>query len=84
MEVLIFLGGFLVGAVCVFIPFRIIENSNREKSVYQDAMLEKMQEQMKLYFENTANKIFSDNSNKLSDQNKEKLEEVVILRLVLY
>ena len=75
MEVLIFLGGFLVGAVCVFIPFRIIENSNREKSVYQDAMLEKMQEQMKLYFENTANKIFSDNSNKLSDQNKEKLEE---------
>lgn len=75
MEVLIFLGGFLVGAVCVFIPFRIIENNNREKSVYQDAILEKMQEQMKLYFENTANKIFSDNSNKLSDQNKEKLEE---------
>ena len=68
MEILIFLGGFLIGALCVFIPFKIITKNNKTT---QDLMLE----QMKLYFENTANKVFEDNSNKLSNINREKLDE---------
>lgn len=75
MEVLIFLGGFLVGAICIFIPFTIINKQTKDNNILQKAAYENLQEQMKLYFENTANKIFSDSSNKLSDQNKEKLEE---------
>ena len=75
MEILIFLGGFLVGALCIFIPMNIINKNNTYALLSQDTILEKMQEQMKLYFENTANKIFDDNSTKLSEQNKEKLEE---------
>lgn len=34
-----------------------------------------MLEQMKLYFENTANKIFKESSSELSVQNREKLDE---------
>ena len=68
MEILIFLGGFLIGALCVFIPFKIITKNNKTT---QDLMLE----QMKLYFENTANKVFEDNSSKLSNINREKLDE---------
>ena len=68
MQILIFLGGFLFGALCVFISFKVI-NKNSETS--QNVMLE----QMKLYFENTANKIFKENSSELSNQNREKLDE---------
>ena len=75
MEILIFLGGFLVGALCVFIPFKIINKSTVDNQASQNEIIEKMQEQMKLHFENTANKIFKENSNELSEQNKEKLEE---------
>lgn len=75
MDILIFLVGFLVGALCVFVPFKVINNNDKEKYLSQDLLIEKMQEQMKLHFENTANKIFSENSGKLSEQNKEKLEE---------
>lgn len=75
MEILIFLGGFLVGALCIFIPMNIINRNNKNNALSQDAVFEKMQEQMKLYFENTANKIFKEGSNELSEQNKEKLEE---------
>lgn len=68
MEILIFLGGFLVGALCVYIPFTLINKNNKSN---QDIMLE----QMKMYFENTANKIFKESSSELSEHNKEKLEE---------
>lgn len=68
MEILIFLGGFLVGALCVFIPFKVISKNDKTS---RDLMLE----QMKLYFENTANKIFKENSTELSSQNREKLDE---------
>lgn len=68
MDLIVFLVGFLVGALCVFIPFKVINKNNK---VTQDIMLE----QMKLYFENTANKIFKDSSAELSEQNKEKLED---------
>lgn len=75
MEILIFLGGFLIGAICVFIPFKVISKNNKDASISQDAMFEKMQEQIKMHFENTANKIFKESSSELSEQNKEKLEE---------
>lgn len=68
MEILVFLVGFLVGALCVFIPFRVINKNNKSN---QDIMLE----QMKMYFENTANRIFKESSSELSENNKEKLEE---------
>lgn len=68
MDFLIFLVGFFIGALCVFIPFKVINKNNR---LSQDMMLE----QMKLYFENTANKIFKESSSELSEHNKEKLEE---------
>lgn len=72
MEILLFLGGFLAGALCVFIPVKII---SKTKENVQNTVFESMQEQMKLYFENTANKILNDGSNKLTEQNKEKLDE---------
>ena len=75
MEILIFLGGFLVGAICIFVPMHLINKNNQNAVLSQDAVFEKMQEQMKLYFENTANKIFKESSSELSEQNKEKLEE---------
>lgn len=68
MEILVFLAGLVIGAVCVLIPVLII-NKNAKSS--KDMMLE----QMKLYFENTANKIFKESTGELTAQNKEKLEE---------
>lgn len=71
MEILIFLGGFLFGALVVGVPFLIINKNNASKS--QDS--EKLLEQMKLHFENTANKIFKESSQEMTETNKEKLEE---------
>lgn len=68
MEILVFLVGFLFGALCVFIPFKVINKNNKTS---QDMLLE----QMKLYFENTANRIFKESSSELSNQNREKLDE---------
>jgi DNA recombination protein RmuC len=68
MEIIVFLVGFLIGALCVYIPFKVI---NKNSKLSQDIMLE----QMKLYFENTANKIFKESSSELTEHNKEKLEE---------
>lgn len=72
MEILIFLGGFTIGALCILIPALIIA---RSKKTAEAAAFNSMQEQMKLYFENTANKILNDGSDKLTEQNREKLEE---------
>lgn len=68
MEILIFLVGFIIGALCVFIPFYIINKNNR-------SLQEQTFEQMKLYFENTANKVFKESSQELTTQNREKLDE---------
>ena len=68
MEFLIFLVGFLIGALCVFIPFKVMSKNDK---VSRDLMLE----QMKLDFENTANRIFKEHSSELSVQNREKLDE---------
>lgn len=68
MNIVVFFIGFFVGALFVFIPFKVIRNN--EKQTHQNTL-----EQMKLYFENTANKIFQENSNKFSSQTNEKLED---------
>ena len=68
MEFLIFLVGFLIGALCVFISFKVMSKNDK---VSRDLMLE----QMKLDFENTANRIFKEHSSELSVQNREKLDE---------
>lgn len=68
MEILLFLVGFFIGALCVFVSFKIISKNDKSSR-------ELMLEQMKLYFENTANKIFKENSAELSIQNREKLDE---------
>lgn len=68
MEILVFLVGFLAGALCVYIPFMLINKNNKSNQ-------ELMFEQMKMYFENTANKIFKESSSELTEHNKEKLEE---------
>ena len=72
MEILIFLGGFFIGALCVLIPAIIISKS---KNNAQDSIWEAMQEQMKLYFENTANKVLKDGSEVLTELNEKNLEE---------
>lgn len=68
MEIIIFIAGFIFGGIAVFIP-QFLMRKNEDKN------REMMLEQMKLYFENTANKVIQDGSTSLNEQNKEKLEE---------
>lgn len=68
MEIAIFILGFIIGGIAVYIPQ--VMNKKREQSD-KDAMFE----QMKLYFENTANKVIKDSSAELTEQNREKLDE---------
>ena len=68
MEIIIFIAGFIFGGIAVFIP-QFLMRKNEEKN------REMMLEQMKLYFENTANQVLKENSALFSEQNREKLEE---------
>lgn len=68
MEFLIFLIGFIAGALAVYVPL-FLGRKNEQNT--KDIMLE----QMKLYFENTANKVIKDSSTELTEQNREKLDE---------
>ena len=68
MDILIFISGFALGGIAVYIPFFIAGRNEKRNT---DAMFE----QMKLQFENTANKVMSESSSSLSEQNSEKLEE---------
>lgn len=68
MEILLFAGGFLTGAIIVAVIFTIILNKNKDSN---DVLLK----QMELNFENMANKIFEQSSEKFSNTNKEKLED---------
>ena len=68
MEIIIFAAGFILGGIAVFLPFYM---SRKSESAAKDAILE----QMKLYFENTANRVIKDSSAQLSERNSEKLEE---------
>ena len=66
MDILIFLGGFTLGAIAVFIPFFIASRKDNTSVIA---------EQMKLEFENLANKIFKESSNEITERNREKLDE---------
>ena len=68
MEFLIFIAGFVLGGIAVWVPFYL---SRRNTAAVNNALFE----QMKLYFENTANKVIKDSSAELSGQNTQKLEE---------
>ncbi len=68
MEILLFAGGFLTGAILVSIIFTVLINKNKTTN-------ETLLKQMELNFENMANKIFEQNSEKLTSTNKEKLED---------
>ena len=68
MEIIIFAAGFILGGIAVFLPFYM---SRKSESAAKEAILE----QMKLYFENTANRVIKDSSAQLSERNSEKLEE---------
>jgi len=68
MEFLIFLIGFIAGALAVYVLL-VLSKKNEQKT--KDIMLE----QMKLYFENTANKVIKDSSTELTEKNREKLDE---------
>ena len=71
MEILIFLVGFFIGALCVYLLFMLVNKNNKQaEKMHSEAL-----EQMKLYFENTANKVFKESTTELSETNKEKLEE---------
>lgn len=64
MDIIIFIIGFIFGAVAIYIPFYI---AGKKGTVVEN--------QMKLEFENLANKILKESSQDITEQNKEKLEE---------
>lgn len=68
MEVIMFVIGFICGAVLVFVIFNTIQKGAKTST-------EDMQTQMQLQFENLANRLFKESSEEFSTQNKEKLEE---------
>lgn len=68
MDIGIFIAGFVLGGVAVSIPQWIGRKTEKTRN-------DMMMEQMRLYFENTANRVFQENSSSLNEQSKEKLEE---------
>ena len=68
MDIVLFLAGFLTGAILVAVIFTMVNNKGKNST---DALMK----QMELYFENTANKIFEESSAKFSNTNKEKLDD---------
>ena len=68
MDIIIFIAGFVIGGIAVYIPL-ILSRRNEKKN--SEAMLE----QMRMYFENTANQVVRDSSASLNEQSREKLEE---------
>lgn len=68
MDIILFLAGFLTGAILVTVIFAAVNNKGKNST---DALIK----QMELYFENTANKIFEESSAKFSNTNKEKLDD---------
>ena len=68
MDIILFLAGFLTGAILVAVIFTVVNSKGKNST---DALMK----QMELYFENTANKIFEESSAKFSNTNKEKLDD---------
>ena len=66
-----FIIGLLVGGSAVGVPVWVINKNSKSKN----DIIDKMMDEMKLHFENTANKIFKESSQEMSETNKEKLEE---------
>lgn len=67
MQILIFSAGFLFGIVSMLLYFKMLDKHKKQSN-------EILLEQMRMYFENTANKLFKENTHELTEQNKEKLE----------
>lgn len=67
--------GLVIGALCVFFANKKAKNDAQANI---DATVEKVQQEMKIYFENIANKTLKENSQEFSNQNKEKLTELLI------
>ena len=53
MDIILFLAGFLTGAILVAVIFTVVNSKGKNST---DALMK----QMELYFENTANKIFEE------------------------
>lgn len=68
MEILIFLAGFVLGAISVFVVFTMLQRKAEDAK-------EELISRMQLQFENLTNKIFKESSQEFSEQNKVKLEE---------
>lgn len=68
MEIIIFLVGLLIGITVTTVFFKAFQKSSK-------SMTDELVSQMKLQFENTANKIFKESSEEFSNVNKEKLED---------
>ena len=69
MDIIIFLIGFVLGAIAVSIIFKMNQKNSQEKS-------DLLMNQMQLQFENLTNKIFKETSEDFTVKNKEKLEEI--------
>lgn len=68
MDILIFIAGVIFGGISVWTALNLSRKAERNNT-------ELMLEQMRLYFENTANKVIQDSSESISVQSKERLEE---------
>lgn len=68
MEILLFISGFALGVIVVFFLLLVFK---KQLLGFRSAS----EEQMKISFENLANKILSENSASFSEKNAEKLEE---------
>ena len=68
MNITYFFVGFLFGSLLILLISLII-HKNFSKST------KKALDQMEIYYENIANKLFEENSQKMTNTNKEKLED---------
>lgn len=68
MEIFIFIAGFILGGILVYVTFALSKKNEQRNT---DIMLE----QMKLQFENLANSVVKDSSRELNEQNRINLDE---------
>lgn len=71
MDIILFCSGFFVGALFVLIGVFVVRKQTKTVN-------DEIAQQMKLYFENTANRVFKENSAQFSEQSKEKLEDFFV------
>ena len=71
MDVTVFITGFILGGIAVYIPLAL---SRRREKKYMDGIFERIN----VYFENTANKVIQEGSAGLAARNSEKLEEFFV------